>query len=301
MSRSRLPNRLPPCLFALLALPAAVAQAAPEETGAGTLAEITVTGTREARRLAETPASVGVIDGASVGRDRPAHPRDVLNQLPGVRVSNLSGEGHSTSIRHPLTTAPVYLYLEDGIPTRSTGFFNHNALYEINVPQSGGIEVTRGPGSALYGSDAIGGTVNVLTRTPPARREGEATLEAGESGWGRVLLSAGDSAGDDAWRLSLNATHSDGWHDFAGYDRQSGTLRWDRAVNETTLAKTVFSFSVVDQNHVGSLSPVEFQADPRRNNIPFSYRQVKAFRLSSAFEREEENRLLSLTPYLRSN
>ena len=35
----------------------------------------------------------------------------------------------------------MYLYLEDGVPTRATGFFNHNALYEVNLPQAGGIEV----------------------------------------------------------------------------------------------------------------------------------------------------------------
>lgn len=55
-----------------------------------------------------------------------------------MHVSDLSGEGHSMAIRQPITTKPMYLYLEDGIPTRATGFFNHNALYEVNIPQSGG-------------------------------------------------------------------------------------------------------------------------------------------------------------------
>ena len=82
-----------------------------------------------------------------------------------VDVTN--GEGHMTAIRQPLSTQPLYLYLEDGIPTRSTGFFNHNAMYEVNVPQSGGIEVFKGPGTALYGSDAVGGVINVLTRPAP--------------------------------------------------------------------------------------------------------------------------------------
>jgi outer membrane receptor protein involved in Fe transport len=85
-----------------------------------------------------------------------------------VYVSQLSGEGHSMAIRQPISTKPLYLYLEDGIPTRATGFFNHNALYEVNIPQSGGIEVLKGPGTASYGSDAIGGVVNVLTRPAPA-------------------------------------------------------------------------------------------------------------------------------------
>jgi outer membrane receptor protein involved in Fe transport len=89
-----------------------------------------------------------------------------MNQVPGVAVGVTNGEGHTTAIRQPFTTSPVYLFLEDGIPTRSTGFFNHNALYEIDIPQAGGIEVVRGPGSALYGSDAVAGVINVLTHNP---------------------------------------------------------------------------------------------------------------------------------------
>ncbi len=294
-SRTPLPRAL---TMSLLGLAIGAAHAAEDVT---TLGEVTVTGTREATSVAETPATVNEVSADTIATSRPQHPREVLNQLPGVWVSNLSGEGHSTSIRQPLTTGAVYLYLEDGIPTRSTGFFNHNALYEINVPQSGGLEVMKGPGSALYGSDAIGGTINVLTRTPPTSTEFDVTAEGGSWGWGRLMVSGGDARGNDAWRASINVTHSDGWHDSAGYDRQAGTLRWDRAIGDTTLAKTVLSFSHVDQQHVGNVNLTEFERTPERNNIPFSYREVDALRVSTAIEKEEGNTLWSVTPYLRDN
>jgi len=287
---------------AIASLPFAVHAADGSSAGAAQqLGEISVTATREARPLSETPMSVGVIKGDSLRDQRPTHPKDALNQIPGVWVSNLSGEGHSTAIRQPLTTSPVYLYLEDGIPTRSTGFFNHNALYEVNVPQAGGIEVGKGPGSALYGSDAIGGTVNVLTRTPPTQSEFEISGEAGSYGWGRVLASGGNRHGDDAWRASLNTTHSGGYSDAASYDRQAGTLRWDRAIGSDATLKTVAAFSNVDQQHVGKLNQREFEQAPRSNNVPFSYRKVDAFRLSVAYEREADDSLLSITPYFRNN
>lgn len=297
-SRSAFP--FTPSLFALslLAFAAGHARGGDDVT---TLGEVTVTGTREAAPIAETPASVSEVRADTIATGRPQHPKDVLNALPGVWVSNLSGEGHSTAIRQPLTTGAVYLYLEDGIPTRSTGFFNHNALYEINVPQSGGLEVTRGPGSALYGSDAIGGTINVLTRTPPTSAEAGVTAEGGSWGWGRLLISGGDARGNDAWRAGVNITHSDGWHDSAGYDRQAGTLRWDRAIGDNTLAKTVLSFSHVDQQHVGSVNLTEFALTPERNNIPFSFRVVDALRVSTAIEQEDGSTLWSVTPYLRDN
>ncbi|HQT30615.1 MAG TPA: TonB-dependent receptor [Thiobacillus sp.] len=290
-------NPIPLALASILCAPAASA-ADPAEAA---LPEMTVTGTREGELLSETPATVGIIKDQTLRESRPTHPKDILNQVPGVWVSNLSGEGHSTSIRQPLTTSAVYLYLEDGIPTRSTGFFNHNALYEINVPQSGGMEVMKGPGSALYGSDAIGGTINVLTRTPPKQAEFELSGEVGSFGWGRILVGGGNAHGDDAWRASLNLTRTDGWQDNAGYDRQTGTARWDRALGDDALLKTVLSFSKVDQQHVGKLSTGEFDATPRANNVPFSFRQVDAFRLSTAYEKETAHSLLSITPYFRDN
>ena len=128
------------------------------------LDEVVVTGTREGERLVKTPASIGVVKGETLRLDRPTHPSQMMSQVPGAAVAVTNGEGHTTAIRQPFTTSPVYLFLEDGIPIRSTGFFNHNALYETNIPQAGGVEVVRGPGSALYGSDAIGGVVNEIGR-----------------------------------------------------------------------------------------------------------------------------------------
>ncbi|HRP97705.1 MAG TPA: TonB-dependent receptor plug domain-containing protein, partial [Rhodocyclaceae bacterium] len=116
-------HRIIAILIAAMGAPATVAA---EE--APVLGEVSVTATREARPVAETPATVSSVKEGEIAESRPRHPSELLNQLPGVRLSNLSGEGHSTSIRQPLTTGAVYLFLEDGIPTRSTGFFNHNAL-----------------------------------------------------------------------------------------------------------------------------------------------------------------------------
>lgn len=120
-----------------------------------------------------------------------------MGLVPGVWVNITGGEGHQTAIRQPLTTNPGYLYLEDGVPTRSSGFFNHNALYEINVPAAEAIEVTRGPGSALFGSDAVGGVVNVITRSSLERSGVTATVEGGEAGFRRVTTTGNFSNGQN--------------------------------------------------------------------------------------------------------
>jgi outer membrane receptor protein involved in Fe transport len=292
------PHPLPAC--GLLAVAIATTPA-PVRAAGLTAPAVVVTATREQALLVETPASIGVIPEDALRLVRPTHPSQILGQIPGVGVAVTNGEGHTTAIRQGFTTSPVYLFLEDGVPTRSTGFFNHNALYEINIPQAAAIEVTRGPGSALYGSDAIGGIVNVLTRRPPDSTEVSASGELGSFGWQRLLASAGTRSGADGVRADLNLTHTDGWRDRTAYDRQGGTMRWDRQIDGDRSLRTVLAFSNIDQE-TGANSPLvsaDYLNNPTRNNTPIAYRKVQALRLYSAYEQRFGDSLLSLTPYVR--
>lgn len=275
-----------------------------KEGGKQQLEEIVVTGSREAEPLKEKPLTVGVIKEKELENVKPSHPSEIMNRIPGVWINTTAGEGHLTAIRQPLTTNPVYLFLEDGIPIRSTGFFNHNALYEVNIPGAERIEVTKGPSTALYGSDAIGGTINVLTRPSPLKPEIEINPEAGSYGWYRLLASGGGTWGNDGIRLDLNTTHSDGWRERSGYDRQSVTLRWDRMLGTTARAKTIIAFSNIDQKTGGTsgLLKSDFENRPWYNYQTFDFRKVKAFRASTELEKEfGEDALLSVIPYVRVN
>lgn len=267
------------------------------------LGEITITGTRESSAKAETPATVGSVKQQNIDEVRPAHPSEIGNRIAGVHINVTGGEGHMTAIRQPISTSPLYLYLEDGIPTRSTGFFNHNALYEINLPQAAGIEINKGPGTSLYGSDAIGGVINVLTRPSPLKAEAEVNLELGEHGWHRLLLSGGNTWDEDGIRADLNLTHTNGWRNSTDYDRQSGIFRWDKVLNSGASLKTVMAVSNIDQQTAGSsrLLQIDYENNPTLNYTPISYRQVDALRVSSAYEKESSDSLLSITPYFRDN
>lgn len=287
----------------LLCAGATISTASFAQSTTENLGEISVTGTREQTPIAETSHSIGIVKGEDIRDVKPLHPSEVMGHIPGVHVNITGGEGHMTAIRQPITTSPVYLFLEDGIPSRSTGFFNHNALYEINLPQADRIEVIKGPGTSLYGSDAIGGIVNVLIRPSPAQKEIEITAEAGEHGWHRLLLSGGNTREDYGYRTDLNLTHSDGWRDDTDYDRQSATVRMDRFLDSGATIKTVISGSNIDQQTAGSsrVSEADYRDNPTINYTPISYRKVEALRISSAYEKSTETTLLSLTPYVRHN
>ena len=269
------------------------------------LPTVTVTATREEEKISETPISVGVVPQRSIQITKPAHPLEILGQVPGVSISVTNGEGHQTAIRQGFTTSPVYLFLEDGIPTRATGNFNHNALYEVNIPSAGSIEVIRGPGSALHGSDAIGGIVNVLTKTPRANKGQDVSVELGGHGYRRLLggFDTG-SHGAGALRADVNLTHTDGWRTKTGYDRQSLNMRWDAGPDDRTIVKTILGYTKIDQETgANSALPWDlYQNDPTVNLRSPAYRKVDALRFSTAIERElGQGALLSFTPYFRGN
>lgn len=267
------------------------------------LDDIVVSVDREARRRTETPATINVLAGEAIRSSHASHPSEVMAQIPGAWVNVTGGEGHMTAIRHPQTTAPVYLYLEDGVPTRSTGFFNHNALYEINLPQSDRIEVVKGPATALYGSDAIGATINVGTSAPTAEPSLDLSIESGAYGWARALFTASGTTGQNGLRADLNYTRTDGWREGTAYDRLSGTLRWDRSLGTATSLKTVATASLIDQATAGSsaLSREDYHDQPKLNYTPISYREVRAIRLSTEFNHLRPNSLITLTAFIRDN
>ena len=290
--------------IAALALLAVNTSTLAQELTRSNLETVVVTATREARTAQELPESVQVFDQETIDAVSPSHPSEILNRAAGVHVNNLGGEGHMTSIRQPISTRGVYLYLEDGIPIRPTGFFNHNSLYEVNVPQSGVIEVTKGPGSALYGSDAIGGLINSLTRTPPEKTQVKLNLEAGSDQWQRGLLSFGTRQGAHSAVVNFNTTRNDSFREDGDYARDSLTARWDYQSGDRLQVKTLLSYTNVDQSGVSSLEYSDYKNNTDRNRFhgDTAFRDVNAMRLSSEFSWQlNDQQLLTLTPYYRDN
>lgn len=267
------------------------------------LETITVTGTRDEARLGDTAANVGILDQQTVKDINAPHSSDLLNRIPGVFINQLgsTGQGTSAAIRQPITTNPVYLYLENGVPTRSPAFFNHNALYEVNVAQAKGVEVTKGPSSALYGSDAIGGVVNVLTNAPINNEDPELTLEGGQFDWRRVQLTGTHVGSEHKLAARVDAIDSIGWRDNNDFDRQSANVIWQTNAANFNV-NTVYSYTAIDMNTGGTgLSETDYKNNPEKAGNLIGYRDVSAQRLSSAWNKSLSNGELSFTPYLRSN
>ena len=147
--------------------------------------EIVVTGTKSKTQIINETGNLSLISNEEINFISPDNPSNVLNRMPGVFISQGSGQEHLTSIRSPVLSggagAGSFLYLEDGIPLRSPGFSNVNGLMESNIEISERTEVIRGPGSVLYGSNAVHGLVNVITEKENADYNNKLNIRAGKN------------------------------------------------------------------------------------------------------------------------
>jgi iron complex outermembrane recepter protein len=186
----------------LLALPALVlagAAVAQQPVDPPPAADIIVTATREPRSALTTPASVSRLDAADLALLSAKHQADALNRSAGVYVQRGSGAESLGAIRSPVLTGAgacgAFLVAEDNLPIRPVGFCNLNEMFELNYEQAGGIEVLRGPGSALYGASAVHGIVNLLTPRAAELPRFAAGIEGGSDSFKRLRLGLARPAG----------------------------------------------------------------------------------------------------------
>jgi outer membrane receptor for ferrienterochelin and colicin len=96
---------------------------------------VVISFSREAQARTETPIAISKISPKELQEAKATTLDQLVNKVSGVYMVNLGNEQHSMSIRQPLTLKSLFLYLEDGIPVRPTGVYNHNALLEMDMDQ----------------------------------------------------------------------------------------------------------------------------------------------------------------------
>lgn len=272
-----------------------------------TLDTIVVTASREGESINNTPAAISKITSQDIEAKHATFIGQLVNQTPGVLMNDLGNEQHMMSIRQPITTSAVYQYLEDGISIRPVGVFNHNALYEVNLAGIDSIEILRGPASSLYGSNAIGGTINFLTKAPSLMPTADLGISSSSEGYRRLEVGASntfDTAyGEHGLRLSAYASdRGQSWQDHAESNKQSVTLRHDWRISDATQVKNIASYNHLKADMTGSLNANDFSKRQGYSYQTFTYREVDATRLSSQLNHSwNEQQKSQMTVYYRNN
>ncbi|PHS70036.1 MAG: TonB-dependent receptor [Methylophaga sp.] len=271
------------------------------------LDELVVTGTRSETSLLDLAGNTGKINEAEIDLVRADHIEEIINRVSGVMIQRGNGQEHLTAIRSPVLTggagAGSFLFLQDGIPLRAAGFANVNGLFEASSEQAGSIEVIRGPGSALYGSNAVHGLVNVITRAPSLELERSIDVSAGPHDLYRFKGTVSNTEGAHGYRLSINTTTDGGYIDDSGFDQQKLNFRHDYS-GDVDSVTTIFTATNLNQETAGYTEGLDAYRDTGQtkatNTNPEAYRDAKSARLSVRWDHElTDNSYFTITPYVR--
>nr|WP_286947781.1 TonB-dependent receptor [Pseudomonas sp. UBA6718] len=195
----KLSHTLPLSALSLALLPAGLALAAGQDA-ALKLPETLISANRDVQQRDASSTASTVFTRADIERLQPASVSDLLRRVPGVQVTD-NGAGSLASLYIRGTKSAQSLLLVDGMRIASASSGDSNLQF-LNVDQIERVEVLRGPRSAVYGADAIGGVVQIFTR----RSAGEGLQPFVRMGYGSNASwrrSAGISGGDAQTRFSL--------------------------------------------------------------------------------------------------
>ncbi|MEM1104905.1 MAG: TonB-dependent receptor [Pseudomonadota bacterium] len=182
---------------------------------------------RAGENLSGVAASVAAVTGEEVAALAVIKTGDILANVPGIFASGLNGPREIVQIRQPLAFDNRVLFLEDGVPLQSSVYFDQSALgYSQLFSSPGGLEVLRGPGTALYGSDALSGVVQVRTVAPDQGPRFGARIRGGEFGLFDLQAEAGGAVGGGhSVRATAAASGESGDRDETAFHRAQGVLR----------------------------------------------------------------------------
>lgn len=167
---------------------------------------IIVTATRVPTPESEVGSSVTVIDAGEIQRKQLKTLAQALRTVPGLDVVQAGGAGQQTSVFIRGASSSHTLVLVDGIniadASSPSGAVDFSSLTLDNVER---IEVVRGPQSTLYGANAIGGVINIITRKGEGKPQATVSMQAGNNSSNYQQLSL--LGGDERFDYSISGTH----------------------------------------------------------------------------------------------
>ena len=160
------------CMGASLAALLAGATSPASAQASDALETVVVTATRSAMPLDQVPASISVVTADQIQNTPAQGLNDILRDMPGMVLNDIGpGVGHPTAYNESMRGLPTpetrMLVMVDGVPINDP-FFNYIQWDRIPLDNIQQVEIVRGGGSPLWGNTAMGGVVNVITKTATA-------------------------------------------------------------------------------------------------------------------------------------
>lgn len=208
---------------------------------------IVVTATRMPQPIGEVGVTTSVVSSRRIETQQIQDVATALREIPGVQVTQTGSPGTETDVSIRGSTAAQTLILIDGVPVNdsATGAFDISRLTTNDLNR---IEVVRGAGGALYGSQAIGGVVNLITQEGSGPPRFTLLSEGGNRASEQQALVFGGAEGKLAYSGALSYYSTTGFRPINdNSDNLAGSLRLDYHLDENT---TLHGFARYDRANV---------------------------------------------------
>lgn len=249
------------------------------------LNQVVVSASRDSQSRTDAPVAITKLPAKVLDEAKATSLDQVINKVNGIYMVNLGNEQHSMSIRQPLTVKSLFLYLEDGIPIRPTGVFNHNALIEMNMAGLKTIEVIKGPASSIYGSEAIGGSINFITQSAAVYPSGKLSVQGNNLGYKRTDFEIGNTFNKlGLYASGYYADRRNGYREHSDFHKLALTVRGDYQLGEKNKITTTATLVDYYADMTGSIDSTDFYSKHYPTLHTFTYREVKALRIRSSLE-----------------
>ena len=263
---------------------------------------ITTTASRTAVLADTLPVMLSTIDERSLQMLAPTHIEEALKQVAGANLQRGNGQEYLPALRSQVFSGAGacggILTAEDGIPLRAAGFCNVNELFEAHSEMAQRIEVLKGPGSVLYGSNAVHGVVNVIT--PDTTYDNALLgLDLGSYGYQRYKVRAGKAFASSGIGINASVTSDSGYRPSESVTQQKVNLR-HRYNASAFSVQTGATFTNLQQDTAGYASDYSHDAVAVLPDGVEPYRDARSFRLwtKTSWSLSDKNSL-TITPYLR--
>lgn len=172
------------------------------------------------------PINVHVVNMDEIERLRFVDPNELLDRIPGeTQVRNL---------RIPNGSKGYTIVMVDGMPIENPYEGATSRLSRLNTSDIERVEIFKGPSSALYGNNAFGGVVNVVTRSAPSESEHQLHLETGSFNRSRIGFNSGGTLGEVGYFFDANSRRLDGLRDETKDDRDQLSTKLSYDINDNT-------------------------------------------------------------------
>jgi vitamin B12 transporter len=239
----------------------------PKKQEAQKLTPVVVTATRIEQPIADIGTTITVVENPQIQEQKIDRVGDVLRQVPGVQVTQSGSPGSVTDVSIRGATSAQTLILVDGVEVNAgaTGGFSIGNLTTDNLDR---VEILRGAGGSLYGSQAIGGVVNVLSQEGQGPPTASLVSAGGNRATSRQVATVSGADGNLGYSGALSYFSTEGFRPVNdNSDNLSGSARLDYHLGDDTVirgfARYIASNVSLPDYNVFSGSPLDPTAHER--------------------------------------